>query len=53
MAANTSPSAHSPIIEEFLEGSEDEFEELGEPPMAEHEDPLLDGERIELEEHDE
>ena len=48
MATDIHSEDHSAVITAFLEGDPEEFDELGEPPLATQRDPLLDGDRIHL-----
>jgi len=50
MATNSDSSTESETIRKFVEESATETVELGEPLSADTEDPLLDRERIELDE---
>lgn len=49
----TNPRDSSEAVQEFLESTASTVPDLGEPLSEDHEDPLLDGERIELEDEDE
>ena len=49
----TNPRDSSEAVREFLESTASSAPDLGEPLSEDHEDPLLDGERIELEDEDE
>lgn len=48
MATDVHSGDYMSVILKFLEGDSEEFEELGEPPLANRRDPLLDGDRIHL-----
>jgi hypothetical protein len=48
MATETQSEDHLAVITAFLEGDAEEFDELGEPPLADQRDPLLDGDRLHL-----
>jgi len=50
MATNSDSSIESETIRKFVEESATETVELGEPLSTDTEDPLLDRERIELDE---
>lgn len=53
MATKGNEDQDSTLLEEFLARNKIDREELGEPPLANSQDPLLDRERIHLEIDDE
>lgn len=52
MSTDAPHTDHLPIIEAFLQENPEAFEELDEPPLKDRRDPLLDSERIHLEQYE-
>jgi hypothetical protein len=48
MATKGSEDQNSTLLEEFLARNTIDREELGEPPLADRQDPFLDRERVHL-----
>lgn len=53
MATKGDENQDSTLLEEFLARNKIDREELGEPPLADSRDPLLDRDRVHLEIDDE